>query len=230
MLGVVGLGNTLVDVSGYTMLQRGVSDDVLARVFGVMESAVIATIAVGGLAAPLLIDALGIQGALLVTGGFLPVLALLTRSRLAALDAAAGPSRRELDLLRSLPMFAPLPPATLEHLAGALLPVTVEDGGTVFRQGDPGDRFYVIAEGGVDVFVDGRHVRTEERGDHFGEIALLRDVPRTATVRARPGTTLLSLPRDEFIAAVTGYAASAEAADAAVTTRLARARPGVASF
>ena len=97
------------------------------------------------------------------------------------------------------------------------------------RQGEPGDRFYIVAEGEVEVVVDGRVVRTEGAGDHFGEIALLRDVPRTATVRAVTDTELYALERDEFIAAVTGHAATAEAADAAVATRLAHARPQLAS-
>jgi MFS family permease len=230
LLGVVGFGNTLVDVAGFTLLQRGIPDDVLARVFGVMESLVIGTIAIGGLLAPLLIDGLGIRGALLATGAFLPVLALITSRRLTAIDAEAPPVERGLELLRAIAIFAPLPQPTLEHLASALAPVTVRAGEEVFRQGDPGDRFYVVSDGEVDVLMDGRHVRTEGRGDYFGEIALLRDIPRTATVWAKTDARLLALPREEFIAAVTGHARSAEAADAAVTTRLAGARPTVSSF
>ena len=98
-------------------------------------------------------------------------------------------------------------------------------GTEVVRQGDHGDRFYVIASGEVDVFIDGSQVRTFGPGEHFGEIALLRDVPRTATVKAKTDSELYALDRDEFLSAVTGHAESAEAADAIVASRLAGLRP-----
>ena len=229
LLALVGLGNTLVDVSLYTLLQRAVPDAVLARVFGVLESLIIGTIALGSLVTPALIGWLGTRGALVATGMVLPVAAVLSWQRLGAIDAAATRPERELALLRSVAIFSPLPLPALEHLAHSLEPAGVSAGTEVFRQGEPGDRFYVVAEGEVEVEVDGRVVRTQGAGDHFGEIALLRDVPRTATVRAVTDTELYALDRDEFIAAVTGHAATAEAADAAVTTRLAHARPQLAS-
>jgi CRP-like cAMP-binding protein len=105
---------------------------------------------------------------------------------------------------------------TLEQLAQALEPVEIEAGTEVFRQGDPGDRFYVVAEGEVEVAVDGRPTSTIGAGGSFGEVALLRDVPRTATVRAARATELLALGRDAFIAAVTGHPGSLEAADATI--------------
>ena len=229
LLALVGLGNTLVDVSLYTLLQRAVPDAVLGRVFAVLESLIIGTIALGSLVTPALISGLGIRGALAATGFLLPVAAVLCWRRLDGIDAAATPPERELALLRSVAIFSPLPPPALEQLARSLEPVSVAAGTEVFRQGEPGDRFYIVAEGEVEVVVDGRVVRTEGAGDHFGEIALLRDVPRTATVRTVTDTELYALERDEFIAAVTGHAATAEAADAAVATRLAHARPQLAS-
>jgi len=98
------------------------------------------------------------------------------------------------------------------------------------RQGESGDRFFIIADGEVEASVDGRVAATLGAGEHFGEIALLRDVPRTATVTSRGNTTLLVLDRDEFISAVSGRPASREAADAVVAARLARLRPGLASI
>jgi MFS family permease len=229
LLALLGIGNTLVDVAGLTLLQRAVPDDVLARVFGVLESLVVGTIGLGAVAAPLLVAVLGVRGALVATGALLPLLAALTWRRLARIDAALTVPQRQLDLLRALPLFAPLPAAAIEHLAASLIPVEVSAGGEIVRQGDPGDRFYVVSEGEVEVAVDGARGATLRACDSFGEIALLRDVPRTATVTAAGEASLYALERDEFIAAVTGHPASAAAADAVVATRLGSLRPGMAS-
>jgi MFS family permease len=227
-LALVGLGNTLVDVSAFTLLQRAVPDEVLARVFGAVQGLWVATIGVGAIVAPLLIAAFDIRGALLVTGALLPVLAMLFRRRLAPLDAAPVPTE-ELELLRAIDLFAPLPPPVLEALARALVPVRVEAGREVFRQGEVGDRYYIVVSGEVEIVSDGRVVAVTGPGGYFGEIALLRDVPRTATVRAKTDVELRALDRDDFIAAVTGHAASAETADSVVATRLSSLRPGLAS-
>ena len=227
-LAMVGLGNTLVDVSAFTLLQRAVPDEVLARVFGAVQGLWVGTIGVGAIVAPLLIAAVDVRGALLVTGALLPVLATLLRRRLAELDAVPIPER-ELELLRGINIFAPLPPATLESLANALVPVHVEDGREIVREGEPGDRFYIIESGRVEVLSDGQVINEEAAGEYFGEISLLRNVPRTATVRANGDVELRALERDDFIAAVTGHAASAEVADSVVSTRLSSLRPGLAS-
>jgi MFS family permease len=228
LLGLVGVGNTLVDVTGQTLLQRAVADEVLARAFGVLESLLLGTLAVGAALAPALISGLGIRLALLATGLLLPMLVLLTWRQLVGIDAAARPPERELALLRAVPIFAPLPAPTLEGLASHLVRVGVPAGTRLFRQGDPGDRFYIIAAGEADVAVDGQH-KTLGSGDYFGEIALLRDLPRTATVTAHTDLELYALGREEFVAAVAGHPPSAEAADTVITTRLSSLRPGVAS-
>jgi CRP-like cAMP-binding protein len=150
------------------------------------------------------------------------------RRRLGDLDTVPVPED-ELALLRSLKLFAPLPQPVLESLAGALVPVRLEAGTEVFRQGELGDRVYIVAAGVVEIVADGRVVAVTGPGGFFGEIALLRDVPRTATVRAKTEVELRALERDDFIAAVTGHAASAEAADAVIATRLSSLRPGLAS-
>ena len=229
LLGVVGVGNTLVDVAALTLLQRAVADEVLGRVFGVLEGLMIGTIGVGAAIAPLLISALGIRGALIVTGSFLPVIAALFWRKLAQLDADSEVAERPLELLRAIPIFAPLPPPTLEHLAGRAVPVQVPAGTELFRQGDPGDRFYVISDGEVEISIDGGPPIVEGPGEYFGEIALLNDVPRTATVRARTDVELYALERDEFVGAVTGHAESASAANAVIGERLGGLRAGLAS-
>jgi predicted MFS family arabinose efflux permease len=219
LLGILGAANTVVDVASMTLLQRAVRDDVLARVFGVLESFMYLTVGLGAAVAPLLVAGLGARGALIATGALLPALGLVAWRRLAAIDAAAAPPEAELAVLRTLPIFAPLPVETIEPLAARLARTTLPAGAVVFRAGDPGDRFYVVGEGEVEVeLADG--AQRLGPGEGFGEIALLRDVPRTATVTARSDVVLYALERDDFIAAVTGHPESAEAADVLVSTRL----------
>jgi MFS family permease len=229
LLGVLGLGNTIVDVAGLTMLQRAVPDAVLARAMAVMESVFIGTIGLGSILAPLLIALVGIRWSLVATGSLLPVLAALLWNRLLAIDADTVVPEEQLELLGGIPIFAPLPPATLEHLASAMERVSFGAGATIFRRGDHGDRFYVVEQGEVEIELDGVASKVEGRGGYFGEIALLRDVPRTATVSARTDVELYALERDEFIGAVTGHAPSAAAADSVIGARLGTLRPGIVS-
>jgi MFS family permease len=225
MLAVVGLANTVVDVSALTLLQRIAPEEVLARVFGVMETLVIASVALGSLLAPLLIEVIGARGAFIAFGGLLPLLALGSWGLLGRLDATAPAPTRRLALLEAIPLFAPLDPVALEGLAARLEPLRVAAGEEIVRQGEAGERFYVLAEGEVEVTVDGRKARTEGAGAHFGEIALLREVPRTATVTALADSELFALGRADFVEAVTGNTRSSAAAEAIIGTRLGHARP-----
>jgi MFS family permease len=230
LFGVIGGANTLVDVSGLTVLQRTASESVLGRVFGVLEGLIIITVAIGAMIAPLLVETIGARAALVATGAVLPVLAAISWRHLGHLDAVAVDAHaRERELLEAIPMFGVLPPAPLERLAAALHPVQVSAGETVFRQGDSGDRFYVVSDGSVEVRVDGAEAGTLWPGEFFGEIAILRDVPRTATVVAREDTTLYALEREDFLAAVTGTSQALDAAEAVAGDRLAAARPTPAS-
>ncbi len=222
LLGVVGLGNSVVDVAAFTLIQRAVPDDVLARVFGVIQFLWISTFGLGGILVVPLIDWLGADGALIAAGVFLPLLVLVTGPPLLRLDAAAEAPGKELSLLRSIPIFAPLPGAPLEHLAGRLVPLRVDAGTTIVRQGDAGDRFYIVVEGEVEVSVDGEVVSEVEPGGYFGEIALIRDLPRTATATARTPAVLYALEREDFLAAVAGHAPSAQAAEEVAAARLGR--------
>jgi MFS family permease len=217
MLGVLGIGNTLVDVSGLTLLQRNAPEAVRSRVFGVFESMVAGTIGLGAILAPLLIAVAGIRVALVATGLFLPILAGLLWRRLVSLDSG---DPAHLELLRSLPLFAPLPPQALERLARSLEPVPGAAGEVLFHAGDEGDRFYVIESGELAIEL-ATGTKTEGPGGWVGEIALLRDVPRTATVRAVTDADLLALDRDEFLGAVTGPDPANAAANEIVGERLA---------
>jgi MFS family permease len=227
LLGVVGIGNTIVDVSGMTLLQRSAPDEVLARVFGVLESLLLLTVGLGALVAPLLLDVLGTRGALVAAGALLPVLVLPAWRTLAAIDRAARIPTEQLELLRSNAIFAPLPPTTLEQLADALEERRVSAGEEVVRQGDHGDRFYLVGEGKLEVIIDGRPARRLGPRDSFGEIALLRDVPRTATVRAGTDALLYALERSEFLSAVTGFGPSLSAAEGVIGMRLGPGRAGI---
>ncbi len=229
MLLIVGVGNVLVDVAALTMLQRVAADEVLGRVFGVMEAVLSITVGIGAAVTPLVIDAVGVRGALVATGAVLPVLVAITWPMLSRADPGALQPER-VELMRGVPFLAPLEEPVLERIGTLLEPVRAAAGTAVFAQGDAGDRFYLIEGGEVAVERDGAEVARLGPGGYFGEIALVQDVPRTATVRPLTDCTLLALDRDEFIAAVTGHAPSREAADAVITARLGGLRAGAATL
>jgi MFS family permease len=222
LFAVLGVGNSFVDVAGFTLVQRAVPDDVLARVFGVIQMLWLGSVGIGAMVAPAIISWLGLENALVVVGAVLPIVVALCARSLVKIDAAApAPAATELRILSSVPIFAPLPGMTLEHLASRLVPLRVDTGTVVVREGDPGDRFYLLAEGTVEVSEYGRTLSELGPGGYFGEIALIRDVPRTATVTAKTSVVLYALDREDFLAAVTNHEPSAEAAEEVVSARLA---------
>ena len=222
LFGVIGFGNSIATVAGMTLVQRTVADEVMARVFGIIQMLVMVAMGIGAALAPALISALGIEGALIVTGAFLPVLVVLLGRSVARIDATAKvPDEDELRILTGVPIFTPLPGTSLEQLATRLVPLRVEAGAVVVREGDEGDRFYMVAEGELEVSQDGVAIGELETGDYFGEIALLRDTSRTATVSAKTDVVLYALDREDFLAAVTGHPQSAEAAETVMSARLA---------
>jgi anti-sigma regulatory factor (Ser/Thr protein kinase) len=138
-----------------------------------------------------------------------------------AAEAAIAPARDRLDLLWRNPIFAPLPGAMRERLATQFIPVSASVDEAIIREGDSADRFFLIAKGRVDVSVARRHVATLGPGDHAGEIALLRHVPRTATIVAKDRVELYALTQEDFLSAITGHPASKRAAESTVAKRLA---------
>ena len=199
LLSCVGIGNALVDVAAFTLMARLAPDEVLARVFGLLESFVSLSVGLGGLAASILINLTSVSAALVIVGALSPILVLSAWRRLRHLDRYVGKLDREIGLLQRVPMLAPLPLPAIEQLARALEPIDVPAGQVLFRQGDPADRYYVIEQGTVDVVGDGRLVTKLGPGDGFGEIALLRRVPRTAMVRAATDLQLQTLTSDRFL-------------------------------
>jgi MFS family permease len=203
LLAAVGAANSVEDVAVFTLLQRIVPDEVLAGVLGVLWGLAMGAVALGSVAAPALVAWLGPRAAFVLVGAVLPVLALATYRRLAAIDREAAPAP-ELELIDLVPMFAPLSVAAKERVASSLERRVVHPGEMVIRAGDAGDRFYIVGDGELHIDAGGRPI-TVGRGDYFGEIALLRDVPRTATVTAAAESELYGLSREDFLATVTGH-------------------------
>jgi MFS family permease len=202
---VAGVGRSLMDIAGRTLLQRVAPDDALSGIFGALEGLHDVMLGVGSLAVPALIAILGPRPALVVAGLWLPVVVVLAWRALRAADDRAVVHVHELRLLRALPMFAALSPPTIERLSAHLARLEVAPGGWVIREGERGDRFYLIDGGSAEVEIDGRVVRTLGPGAGFGEIALIRDVARTASVRAIEPLSLFALERSLFVEAVTGH-------------------------
>jgi hypothetical protein len=220
LLAVSGAGRSVMDVAGRTLLQRVAPHAVLARVFGVLEGISMAALAIGSVVASAAIAVLGDVGAFAMAGLLLPAAVLLAAGALREMDTTAEVHLHEVELLRDIPIFAPLSPLALERLAASLAPASAAAGEEIVRQGEPGDRYYVLAAGRVEVLVDGRRVRELGPGGGFGEIALLRQVPRTATVRAMEASELLTLERAPFLETLTGYPVARVAADAVIADLL----------
>ena len=220
LLAIVGGANSVEDVAVFTLLQRLVPNQTLTRVLGLVWGVAMGGVAIGSIAAPVVVGAIGPRPAFLLVGSILPLLALLTYPTLVEIDGTIAPAP-ELELVDRVPMFAPLSIATKEQVADCLVPVSVHAGQVVIRAGDTGDRFYIVSEGELDIEAGGRHT-TAHTADFFGEIALLHEVPRTATVRAAVDSKLYALLREDFLSAVTGHSAAHAAGEAIVETRLTR--------
>ena len=210
---VTGISNAVLDVSGFTLIQRGVQNEDRVTMFGVLEGGLGVGLLVGSLLAPALVSVLGTQAAFVVAGAILPALAVVTWRPIAKRTRHGALTEELLALMRSNPLFAPLPLTALDQLAEDLTRVSFEPGATVMRSGEPGDYYLLIAGGEVDVSDDGRRLRTCGPGDGVGEIALVRRVPRTATVVARTHVEGYAIDAATFLAAVAGPAAAAALAD-----------------
>ena len=214
---VVGVANAVFDVALFTLFQRATSNEERAPFFSVFEGLVGVSFVAGSLLAPVLLAAFGTRGALAVTGAILPIVAAIVYSRIGHVDRVTLVDEPTLQLLREVPEFAELPLTAIERLSTGLEPVSFEAGATLMREGDPGDRFLVVASGQVEVSANGRTIQQLGRGAGLGEIALLRRSPRTATVTALTPVTAYGIPGSCFVAAVSGPAA------AIVTERIAAA-------
>lgn len=220
LLCVIGVSRALLDVGSRTILHRIVPALLRARVFGAQEGLSMLGLAAGSIAVPPLVHAGGVEAALVAVGGLLMVGVLGAMPRLNAIERGAPVPQAELEALRCSALFGILPAPVLEDLARALTGRTVAPGEVVVREGEQGERFYLIGAGELYVTIAGRRVATLGPGDGFGEIALLREGIRVATVTARSSATLYALEREPFLAAVTGSRRLQSATEGLVTERL----------
>lgn len=224
----VGLSNAFLDVAGYTLVQRTTPNDARIAVLGVTDGVANLGPAAGGVVAPVLIATIGVQTALVVTGAILPIVGLVLWTSTRTLNEGGPAAARRVELLRAQPLFAPLSLATIEHLAATMTPRHFDASAWLMREGDAGDDYQLIDAGDVEISQGDTVLRTLPAGNGVGEIALVNDVPRTASVRAIGTVEAFSLDRDAFLEAVTGHAASHAAARTVARDRLAldRAREG----
>jgi MFS family permease len=213
LLALCGAGKAFFEVTARTFLQRLLPDRMLTAIFGLQESIMMAGFAAGSLAAPLLVATAGPRGAFLAAGLFLPVVTVGSWHLVRRLDAQASVPADVLKLLLEVPIFSVLAPRIVERMAREAAPVTVPEAARLITEGEPGDRFYVIADGQVAVTRDGQRLRELGPGDWLGELALLRDVPRTASVDTLTHVDLWALERDSFLSAVAYSPASVQVAD-----------------
>lgn len=220
LVGILGVGAIFCQVNGVTLMQRSTENEVMGRVFAVFESLILTGLAVGSLITPAVIGWIGSKGALIAAGVLVPVLLIPLWPSLKRIDDEAVIAEEPLELLRKIAMFAELPEPVLERLASSATSISVAADGIVVSRGEVGNHFYAIASGKVAVELEDGTTRELGAGDSFGEIALLRDVPRTATVRALEPLQLFALERDEFLLAVTGHAPTLASAENMVMSLL----------
>ena len=212
LLPVMGVGRTVLDVTGRMLLQRAAPQEALAAVFATLEALTLVGTAIGSLLVQLLVVTEGVRAALLGLGCVLGLLLLATGRRLRHVDEIADAPVVAIRLLRSVALFASLPPIEIEGVARAGAIEHFPGGSAIINTGDLGDCYYVVAGGTVEVIKKGQFVRTMGRAEGFGEIALLADAPRTATVIAATDVDLFVIGRVAFLTAVTGHDASRQAA------------------
>ena len=218
LLAFVGLSGAVFEVTGQTLLQRVAPSDALAGIFSLRESLMDLGLVLGFLLVQAGVAVGGYQAALVAPALLAVVAVALLWRPLGAIDGAADVPQVEIQLLRHVRIFAVLPAPALEGVARQLVAVTAPAGAVVIREGDVGDGYYVIGDGVLTVHRDGVVVGRLQRGEGFGEVALVHGVPRTATVVAETECLLYELDKDPFVLLLTGHPVAAQEAQA-ITSR-----------
>jgi MFS family permease len=217
-LALLGIGNSVVDISAVTLIQRTATSAVVGRVFGLLGAAGVGGLAVGSVLTPLLLHLVGARWTLAVAGAILPLLSIVMRRALASIDAGAIVPEEQLAAIATVPFLDVLPAQKKEALASVLQRVTMAAGSTLFSAGDPGDRLYILTQGAIEIDLPSG-AKHEDAPAFVGEIALLRDVPRTATVRVVADATFWTLDGGHFVDAVVGHSRSQSTADSIIASR-----------
>jgi CRP-like cAMP-binding protein len=199
-----GAAMAFADATSISLLHRVLPSRLFSRTVAVMESMKLVSEGAGALLAPALVALFGLRSALVIAGLPLPVLMFFTWVRVRRSDELAAGRGFVVSMLHGVELFHGLDMASLEQVAAATTEVSIQTGEQPITQGDTGDRFYVIESGRADVLIDGFRVREIGPGEGFGERALLRNTPRTATIRALTEMRLLAVDRDAFLQALTG--------------------------
>ena len=223
---VIGIGNAVLDVGAFTLVARVIPPRMLGRAFAAFEVIVVLGFTTGSLVAGLAVPAFGVAPSLWLTGCVLVALAACSIPWARRLDAQLIPGEN-VSALRGCRELADLPVAVVDHLAAVGVKRTFADGEDVMVQGAVGDEFHVVMSGRARVSRDGKVVAELGPGSSFGEIALLRNVKRTATVTAVGELTTFAISRQDFTIFVAGHASAAAAvADVAHERALADERHG----
>jgi len=218
-LAILGGGNSITDVAGYTLIARSARDDLLTRVLGFHEGVRALAITAGSALTAVAIELVGIRASLAVVGVSLAVVAAVAVAR-RSVELPTSIRPEDMSLLRGNPLFAWLPPVALERVAFTTAELELPRGAVLLRQGEEGDRAYLVVEGELVVDKDGSEIGRVGPGEVVGEIALLHAAPRMATATALGHVRLLVIEGDEFLAAATGGEAVREVTDQLVETRL----------
>jgi hypothetical protein len=221
----VGAGTAVFNATGKTLMQRAAPADAIAGSFAVLESLMDLGLGLGGLLAWAGVQLVGPRAALVVPAVAAVVLLAVLGRRIRDVDASATVPQVEIRLLRSIRIFAPLPAPTIELVARELEPLTVSAGTRVITEGERGDRYFAVADGELDITRGAEQLSRIGRGDGFGEVALVRDVPRTASVTAATDCLLYGLDGDVFLETVTANASAGRVAVEIVDRHLGDADP-----
>ena len=220
LIGTVGLAGAVFDVTSRTLLQRSAPSDAIAGSFSILEALMDLGLALGAILVRVALAVGGIRAALIAPAVVTLLLMAALWPRLKRIDATAVVPQVEIKLLRSIPLFAALPAPSIEGIARELERLAVSAGTVVITEGDRGDCYYAVADGELVITRQGRTLQTVKRGDGFGEIALIRDVPRAATVTAATEALLYVLDKEPFVQTVTGHAPTASTAGSIIAGHL----------
>jgi hypothetical protein len=220
LIGTVGLAGAVFDVTSRTLLQRSAPSDAIAGSFSILEALMDLGLALGAILVRVALAVGGIRAALIAPAVVTLLLMAALWPRLKKIDATAVVPQVEIKLLRSIPLFAALPAPSIEGIARELDRLAVPEGTVVITEGDRGDCYYAVADGELIVTRRGRTLQTVTRGDGFGEIALIRDVPRAASVTAATDALLYVLDKEPFVQTVTGHAPTASTAGSIIAGHL----------